>query len=195
MNSISIICSSQLIYYRLSFFSSIEQERKRRNQRNPLPFLKSTFVSISIVHRIHRKTILEFTRLNLEKVMQIIRRLVINHAQSLIPMRRYFSILHSDSFIMNQMKQFNDDKKYDQVLQLFDKYTKDNNPKSIPSRIATQAIKACTQMGDLKRAKDIHRRLSSSITSDPYISSSLINVYRKPKDFSSIKTFSSSLCF
>ena len=88
---------------------------------------------------------------------------------------------------MNQMKQFNDDKKYDQVLQLFDKYTKENNPRSIPSRIVTQAIKACTQTGDLKRAKDIHRRLSSSIANDPYISFSLINVYSKPNYFSSRK--------
>ena len=87
------------------------------------------------------------------------------------------------------MKRLNDENKFDRVLELYHTYNKDNNLKSLPSRIVVQALKACTKINDLRRAKDIHHRLSSSNQSDPYIVSCLIDFYSKLNWFISINTF------
>jgi hypothetical protein len=77
------------------------------------------------------------------------------------------------------MKQLNEEKRFDQVFQIFDTYNKENNPTSLPSRMIIEILKACTRTGDIKRAQDIHSRLSSSNQRDPFIISSLINFYSK----------------
>ena len=131
--------------------------------------------------------------------MLILHRFLINHSRSVTITGKYLSILRFDSGLANQMKQLNEEKKFDRVLQLYDTYNKDNHSKSLPSRIVTEALKACTKINDLQRAKDIHHRLSSSNQSDPYIVSSLIDFYSTFNYFLSInicrvRCISSAIC-
>ena len=121
--------------------------------------------------------------------MFVLRWVVINRLRLVIPTRKHLSTVHSDSAIVNQMKRLNDEKQFDQVLQLFDAYNQKNNSSSLPSRIVTLALKACTEMGDLKHAKHIHHRLSSSNQSDRYILFSLIDCYSKSSSSLLMYTF------
>ena len=131
--------------------------------------------------------------------MLILHRFLINHSRSVITTGKYLSILRFDSGLANQMKRLKEENKFDRVLQLYDTYNKDNHPKSLPSRIVTEALKACTKINDLQRAKYIHHRLSSSNQSDPYIVSSLIDFYSTFNYFLSInicriRCISSAIC-
>ena len=110
--------------------------------------------------------------------MLILHRWTSHHSQYLVLTAKCFVSLHSDSAIGHQMQRFNQEKKFDQALQLFDEY-KGNNPRQWSSTIVTQALKACIQIGDFKRGIGIHHRLPSSIKKDRYVSSSLIRLYSK----------------
>lgn len=76
----------------------------------------------------------------------------------------------------NQMKLSNDKKQFKKVLELFDKYKKNNNEK-FSSLIMTQTLKACSHLEDLQRGLDIHRLISSHIKHDFYICASLIHLF------------------
>ncbi|CAF1336518.1 unnamed protein product [Adineta steineri] len=83
------------------------------------------------------------------------------------------------------MKLLNVNKQFKKTLELFDKYTK-NNTKTFSSYIITQALKACTHLGDLERGKTIHRHLiSSSTKNDLYVTTSLIHLYMQCHDMAS----------
>ncbi|CAF3967721.1 unnamed protein product, partial [Rotaria sordida] len=77
----------------------------------------------------------------------------------LIIMKRFVA-LKSNGDVGAQIKSFNEKKQFKKTLELFDKY-KENDVKNLSSFIITQALKACTQMGDLQRGLIIHCLISS----------------------------------
>ncbi|CAM4786417.1 unnamed protein product, partial [Rotaria magnacalcarata] len=74
-------------------------------------------------------------------------------------------IIASDLDLVTKMKFFNDEKQFKKTLQLFDKH-KEQNIETCSNSIIIQALKACTQLHDLKRGSLIHRRISSQIKND-----------------------------
>jgi hypothetical protein len=74
------------------------------------------------------------------------------------------------------MKKLNADEQYARVIDLFEQH-KQANINQLSSSIIVQALKACTQMGDLQRGQEIHRLASSRVKTDGYILSSLIHFY------------------
>lgn len=85
-------------------------------------------------------------------------------------------VIQSDFDLGNKMKVLNDNKQYKKALELFDQHKK-NNMEISSSMIITQALKACTYLGDLQRGSNIHHLLSLNFKDDSYISASLIHFY------------------
>ncbi len=76
----------------------------------------------------------------------------------------------------NQLKQLNANKQYEKVINLFENYIQQN----IPTDIAiNQTLKACIELGDLKRGYDIHQRLSSESKQNHFIQTNLIRLFSK----------------
>ena len=75
------------------------------------------------------------------------------------------------------MKMLNQKKQYAQVLDFFDEHTQEKNIKHLSSSVITQALKASTQLGDLRRGQAIHHLVSSRVKTDCYILSSMIHLY------------------
>jgi len=76
----------------------------------------------------------------------------------------------------NQLKQLNANKQYEKVIDLFENYTQQN----IPTDIAiNQTLKACIELGDLKRGSDIYQRLSSQSKQNHFIQTNLIRLFSK----------------
>ena len=92
--------------------------------------------------------------------------------------RRSTSI-RSDFPLTHRMKTLNANEQYAKVLDLFEEHKQDKTIQHISGYIIIQALKACTQMGDLQRGKAIHRLVSARVKSDGYILSSLIHFYSK----------------
>jgi len=90
-------------------------------------------------------------------------------------------IIESDSKLANQMKVLNDAKQFRKTLQLFNKNKDNNNINTCSSTIIIQALKACSQLGDLKSGSTIHNLISSRIKNDSWILVSLINMYSQLK--------------
>jgi hypothetical protein len=76
----------------------------------------------------------------------------------------------------NEMKLLNDRKQYEETLKLLDHHSKQSN-EMLSSQIITQALKACTHLGDIQRGKTIHQLISSHLKDDSYILASLIYFY------------------
>ena len=83
----------------------------------------------------------------------------------------------SDFALSHRMKVLNDDEQYGKVLDLFEQRKEKNNINPLSSSIIIQALKACTQTGDLQRGQAIHRLVSSRVKTNSYILSSLIHFY------------------
>jgi len=89
---------------------------------------------------------------------------------------KHSATVASDFYLTNhQMKQLNDKKQFKEALELFDEYKK-TNPEAPSDFIFNQALKACTQIGDLQRGLYIHRLFSSQIRNNLYILASLIHL-------------------
>jgi hypothetical protein len=74
------------------------------------------------------------------------------------------------------MKIFNDNKQFEKALKLFDTYKeKDISAKS--SFVITQALKACTQTGDIQRGLTIYNLVSFQMKHDSYVLASLIHLF------------------
>ena len=84
-----------------------------------------------------------------------------------------------------QMKFFNDNKKFQKTLELFDK-NKKNSIQAFSSLTVTQALKACAHLGDIEFGKAIHRLVPSRIKDDSYILASLIHLYSKFQELFSL---------
>ncbi|CAF3936002.1 unnamed protein product, partial [Rotaria magnacalcarata] len=108
-------------------------------------------------------------------------KLFINRLSSLISFGKRAMIINSDFDLANKMKLFNDNNQYQKSLELFDKYKK-NNLELCSNFIITQALKACAQLGDIRRGTTIHNRIESHIKDDTYILSALISFYIKSDD-------------
>ena len=80
------------------------------------------------------------------------------------------------------MKMLIDKKQFRKALQLFDEHEKTNDIKISSSLTITQALKACTQIGDLQRGRMIHQLISSRVQDDSYILASLIHLYSEFRD-------------
>ncbi|CAF2899094.1 unnamed protein product [Rotaria sp. Silwood2] len=93
----------------------------------------------------------------------------------LILMKRFFP-LKPDGDVGAQIKSFNAKKQFKKTLELFDKH-KENDVENLSSFIITQALKACAEVHDLQRGLIIHRLISTRITTDCYLSASLIHLY------------------
>ncbi|CAF5011819.1 unnamed protein product, partial [Rotaria sp. Silwood1] len=76
-----------------------------------------------------------------------------------------------------QMKMLNNNKQFERALELFDKYREETTIEKCSNWIIIQALKACTEIGDLQRGSNIHNLLSSRLKHDPYVLPSLIHLY------------------
>ncbi|CAM4958738.1 unnamed protein product [Rotaria socialis] len=90
-------------------------------------------------------------------------------------------IIGSELDLVAKMKFFNDEKQFKKTLQLFDKH-QEQNIETCSNSIIIQALKACTQLRDLKRGSLIHHRISSQIKNDSSILFSLIQLYMQCGD-------------
>lgn len=93
-------------------------------------------------------------------------------------MPRWRSI-QSNINLDEQMKKLNDQKQYEKCLDLFDKYQQINKNKPFSSLSVTQALKACTRIGDFQRGLTIASILPSRLKNDPTIITSFIHFYSK----------------
>ena len=76
--------------------------------------------------------------------------------------------------IANQMKNFNDQRKYVNALKLFDQYKKEGKP---TDRMIVQALKASTKLKRLEQARSIHNQIDASSLNNEFILSTLISLY------------------
>ncbi|CAF1444333.1 unnamed protein product [Adineta steineri] len=86
--------------------------------------------------------------------------------------------IESDFDLGMKMKSLNDNKQFNKSLELFDKF-KINNVKSLSNLTISQALKACINLNDVQRGRNIHQLISSRINKDSYILISLIHFYIK----------------
>jgi hypothetical protein len=78
--------------------------------------------------------------------------------------------------VYSQLKQLNEGKQYRKAIDLFNGHARDRMP---TNATIVQALKACVEVGDLRRGKEIHRSLSPESMKDPFICMSLIRLYSK----------------
>ncbi len=126
----------------------------------PLPLI----YSLVLIKIIEKKTNLMFNRL------------IYSRLRSLILVEKRSVTVRSNIDVGKQMKILNDEKQFEKALNLFEIY-KQKNIDDNSSMIITQALKACTHIGDLQRGLTIYHRLSSSLKNDSYILASLIHLY------------------
>ncbi|CAF1037318.1 unnamed protein product [Adineta steineri] len=104
-------------------------------------------------------------------------RLLIPRLSSLtIFVKRSMINIESDFDLGMKMKSLNDNKQFNKSLELFDKF-KINNVKSLSNLTISQALKACINLDDVQRGRNIHQLISSRINKDSYILISLIHFY------------------
>lgn len=89
------------------------------------------------------------------------------------------AVVLSNGDLGDRMKVLNDNKQFEKVIKLFYEYTENNTIEQCSNWIIIQTLKACTQLGDLKRGMDIHQQVSHRLKHDSYIVPSLIHLYSK----------------
>ena len=82
----------------------------------------------------------------------------------------------SDAQLLDQIKQLNHRKQYAKAIDLFNQYHA-RNSKGMASMIIAQALKACTQLQDRRRATQLHRIIAPYVDKDPYVLSASISLY------------------
>ena len=75
-----------------------------------------------------------------------------------------------------QMKMLNDKKQFKQTIELFERETKKNKEK-LSSFIIDQALKACVEVRDFRRGRDIHQLVQHRLSADSSLVKSLIHFY------------------
>jgi hypothetical protein len=89
----------------------------------------------------------------------------------------YFFRLSSTAIhVSNQMIQLNNVKQFRKVIDLFDSYIQNDIPTDI---IIDQTLKACLELKDFQRGKEIHRNLSAQSLNNSSIQYYLIHLYSK----------------
>ena len=86
--------------------------------------------------------------------------------------RRFGSTLLFD--LGDQIKKLNDLKQFKNAIALFDKH--DRSRQSNPIAM-NQALRACIELGDFQKGKDIHRQLSPYLMKNSFVRTSLIRLY------------------
>jgi hypothetical protein len=78
----------------------------------------------------------------------------------------------------SQMKRLNDNGQFGKAMSLYEDEIRKENKQST-SLAVNQALKACIELGDIKRGKDIHKSLSSFMANNHFIQNNLIRLYSK----------------
>ncbi|CAF1495358.1 unnamed protein product, partial [Adineta ricciae] len=86
-----------------------------------------------------------------------------------------------------QMKILNDKKQFKQTIELFERETK-KNKEQLSSFIIDQALKACVQVHDFRRGKDIHQLVQHRLSADSSLVKSLIHFYMQCHDMSTAES-------
>ncbi|CAF5168752.1 unnamed protein product [Rotaria sp. Silwood1] len=108
----------------------------------------------------------------------MLKKLFTNRSSFVIFIAKRSAFIQSNADLGDEMKLLNDNKQFEKALDLFNKYkTKSNEQYSNWSII--QALRACTEIGDLHCGSNIHNLVSSRLKYDPYILPSLIHFYSK----------------
>jgi hypothetical protein len=106
----------------------------------------------------------------------MLNRLIYNRLRSLTVVVKCSVTYRSDVDLAKEMKILNDNKQFEKALKLFDTY-KEKDIKTISSFVITQALKACTQAGDIQRGLTISDLVSFQMKHDSYLLASLIHLY------------------
>ncbi|CAF1590895.1 unnamed protein product [Adineta ricciae] len=85
------------------------------------------------------------------------------------------------------MKILNDKKQFKQTIELFERETKKNN-EQLSSFIIDQALKACVQVRDFRRGKDIHQLVQHRLSADSSLVKSLIHYYMQCHDMNTAES-------
>ena len=86
--------------------------------------------------------------------------------------------------LSKEMRNLVEKKNYQQIVSLFDQYVA-TNPEKLSSLIVNHALKACTELNDLRRGSRIHHFILSKQQIEPRILTSLIHMYSKSNTFNS----------
>ena len=87
-------------------------------------------------------------------------------------------VTSSDIGIGSQMRLLNKNGQFEEVLKLFDRHNNENKIVS-SSIIMTQALKACTALGNFQRGITIYNLSSSNLKNDSYVLASFIHLQSK----------------
>lgn len=110
-------------------------------------------------------------------------KLVSSRLSVVIVYLRQSTMVQSNFVLGKEIKRLNDKKQFKKALQLFDQHNNnDNIIKECSSLTITQALKACAQLGDLRRGSIIHQLVTHRIKHDSYILTSLIHLYSKREE-------------
>ncbi len=78
----------------------------------------------------------------------------------------------------SQMKKLNDNRQFKEAIELYENQIKKQN-KRISTLSVNQALKACIELDDIKRAKEISQNLSLSMTNNSFILANIIRLHSK----------------
>ena len=76
------------------------------------------------------------------------------------------------------MKRLNDKGQFHQTVTLYEDQIRKQN-KQATTLAVNQALKACIELDDITRAKDIHKNLSPYMSTNHFIQANLIRLYSK----------------
>ena len=76
------------------------------------------------------------------------------------------------------MQKLNKNRQYKKAIDLYEYEMKKEN-KQKTSLAVNQALKACAELGDIERGRDIHKNLSPTMTNNPFIQATLIRLYSR----------------
>jgi hypothetical protein len=111
-----------------------------------------------------------------KKTNFMLNRLIYDRVRSLTAVVKCSVTYRSDIDLGKEMKILNDNKQFKKALKLFDTY-KEKDIKMKSSFVITQALKACTQTGDIQRGLTIYDLVSFQMKQDSYILASLIHLF------------------
>ncbi|CAF1431394.1 unnamed protein product [Rotaria sp. Silwood1] len=84
--------------------------------------------------------------------------------------------------LSNQMKNLNTNSQFRKALDLYEYEIKKEN-KQKTSLAVNQALKACVELGDIERGKNIHKNLSPTMINNSFIQATLIRLYMECGDY------------
>ncbi len=87
-------------------------------------------------------------------------------------------LLSTSSNLGAEIKQLNDNGEFQKAIDLYEDQIKKQN-KQNNGFVVSQALKACLELDDIKRAKDILKNLSSIVASNHYIQTNIIRLHSK----------------